>query len=104
MGFDRSLVGIVLKRKRMRFLQNLDGQSAQSLAMCLGEDIHFILRHIKLGNLKAMRRDMNRTPQQGGNYFLIKDKNAREFIINNIHIIDFRKADKYWLVDILTGK
>lgn len=103
-GFKRSLHGIVLKRKRMRFLQNLNGMSAQSLALCLGEDVHFVLKAINNGLLKAMRRQQNRTPQQGGNTYLIRDKHIRSFIIENVHMIDFRKVDKYWLVDLLTGE
>jgi hypothetical protein len=102
-GFKRSLNSIVLKRKRMRFLQNLNGQSANSLALCLGEDVHFILRAIKSGLLKAKRRRLNRTPQQGGNPYLIKDSDVRDFIVENVHMIDIRKVDKYWLVDILAN-
>jgi hypothetical protein len=102
-GFDRTVMGIILKRKRMRFLQNLNGQSARSFAMCLGEDEHFVTRAISLGLLRASRRDLGRTPQQGGNPYLIKDSAAREFIRENVHMIDFRKIDKYWLVDLLAG-
>lgn len=102
-GHKRSLNSIVLKRKRMRFLQNLNGQSATSLAMCLGEDSHFVMKAIKNGLLNASKRIQNRTPQQGGNAWLIKDKDVREFIVNNIHMIDLRKVDKYWFVDILNN-
>jgi hypothetical protein len=104
MGYTRSIVGIVLKRKRMRFIKNLHGQSATQLAVCLGEDIHFVTRAIDNGLLKAFKRELNRTPQQGGNPYLIKDKDVREFIINNVHMIDLRKVDKYWFVDLLAGE
>ena len=103
-GFNRSINSIVLKRKRMRFLQNINGQSATSLAICLGEDSHFVLRAIRTGILKASKRIQNRTPQQGGNAWLIKDKDVREFIINNVNLIDLRKVDKYWFVGLLTGE
>jgi hypothetical protein len=102
-GFNRSTVGIVLKRRRMRYLKNLNGQSAQSLAACLGEDGHFVLRAIKRGLLKASRRQQERTPQQGGNTYLIKDKHIKEFIAENVNIIDLRKVDKYWLIDLFTN-
>ncbi|MBI3582391.1 MAG: hypothetical protein HY096_00390 [Nitrospinae bacterium] len=36
----RSITGIIIKRKRMRFLKGLDGQSASQLAICFGIDIH----------------------------------------------------------------
>jgi hypothetical protein len=60
-GFKRSLVGISVKRKRMRYLQNLKGQSARSLALCLGEDDHFVTNAIRKGLLKAEKRGTKRT-------------------------------------------
>lgn len=101
-GFTRSITGISLKRKRMRFLQNLPGQSAQMLAMCLGEDVHFVLRHIKANRLKATRRKLNRTPQQGGNTYLIRDKDVKQFIVDYPEYIDLRKVDKFWFISLLT--
>ncbi len=103
-GFSRSIVGIVLKRKRMRMLSNLDGYSARSVAICIGEDEHFVTKAIKDGRLKAIRRMDERTQQQGGSCYYIKEKDVRSFIIENINMIDVRKVDKYWFVDVLTGK
>lgn len=102
-GFSRSVTGIVLKRKRMRLLQNLDGQSARSLARCLGTEEHFVTRAITCGQLRAERRELNRTEKQGGNPFLIKDSDVYDFIVNNLHLIDLRQVDKYWFVDLLTS-
>jgi hypothetical protein len=101
-GFQRSVVGIVLKRCRMRMLQNLEGMSATQLALCLGEDGHFVTRAIRLGLLRAQRRQTERTPQQGGDTYLIRESHIREFILNNLNTIDLRKVDKYWFVDLLT--
>jgi hypothetical protein len=101
-GFYRSVAGIVLKRKRMRYLQNINGNTATSLAMCLGEDNHFVLRHIKLGHLKAQRRIQNRTSQQGGPAYLIRDKDVKDFILKYPDLIDLRKVDKHWFISILT--
>jgi len=98
-GYTRSEHSIVVKRKRMRFLQNLGGQSANSLAQCLGIGVHSVLYHIKNGNLKAERRDENKeTPT-----YYIKDKDVKKFIVSHVDTIDFRKVDKYWLVDLLTA-
>lgn len=102
-GFSRTTAGIVLKRKRMRMLQNIEGMSANQLALCLGEDIHFVLRAIRHGLLKAQRRQTERTPQQGGDTFLIREKHSRDFILDNLNMIDLRKVDKYWFVDLLTN-
>jgi hypothetical protein len=103
-GFKRTINGIVLKRKAMRLLQNLNGQSAASVADCLGVDIHFVLRAIKGGRLKATRRETHRTDSQGGDIWYIKDRDIKEYVLDHLNEIDVRKVDKYWFVDILTTK
>ena len=103
-GFKRSYFGITIKRKRMRFLKNLRGQSAISLSECFGVDMKVVTRWIKLGYLKARRRGTARTERQGGDHWFIKDKWIRDFVVDNVAVIDLRKVDKYWLVDLLTNK
>lgn len=103
-GYERSVTGIVLKRKRMRLPANLDGESAASLALCFGIDHQTVDRWIKKGCLKAEKRGTKRTPQQGGDMYYIKNKWIKKFIRENVSEIDFRKVDKYWLVDILTDQ
>ncbi len=100
-GFIRSVTGIVLKRKRMRFLGNLDGMSARSVADCLGVDVHFIMRAIQGGRLKAERRGTQRIESQGGDFWYIKEKAIKEYILNWINEIDIRKVNKHWFVDLL---
>ena len=102
-GYSRTTTGIVLKRKRLRLLSSLDGQSARSFAECLGVDDHFVTRAIHEGRLKAQQRHSFRTKAQGGDIYYIRDKNARDYIIDNLHEIDIRKVDKWWFVDILAG-
>jgi len=101
-GFHRTIFGIQIKRKRMRMIQNLDGNSARGLAECLGVDVHFVTRAIRDGRLKAIRRGTDRKESQGGDIWYIKDEWARKYIIENIHEIDIRKADKYWLIGLLS--
>lgn len=103
-GYHRSVTGITVKRKRMRFLQNLEGQSASQLALCFGESPKWVTRQIEQGLLQAERRGTNRTLEQGGDIWYIKDQDVRRFIMENVGGIDFRKIDKFWLVDILTGR
>ena len=103
-GFKRSLQGIFLKRKRMRFLQNLRGQSASDVALCFGEDVHFVTRQISLGRLKAKRRGTARTEKNGGDMWFITNRNIREFILDNVNLIDLRKVDKHWYTDIVAGR
>lgn len=100
-GYKRSEMGIFLKRKRMRFLQNMNGQSVNSLAGCFGIDAHCVTRWIDKGLLKSSNRGTDRMPQQGGDMYYIKDAWVKEFINQNIGIIDIRKVDKFWLIGIL---
>jgi len=102
-GYNRSITGIVLKRKRMRLPKNLNGQPINTLKLCFGVDAKVIARWVKKGYLKAEKRDSNRTAAQGGDMYYIKDKWVRDFIINYVDIIDFRKLDKHWCVDLLAG-
>lgn len=102
-GFHRSVQGIVLKRKRMHLLKSFGFDNTLSLAECLGVDAHAVVRYIQKGWLKARRRGTRRTRQQGGDHWLIKEKDIRAFIIENVSILDFRKIDKFWLVDLLAG-
>lgn len=103
-GFHRSQQGIYLKRRRMRFLKNLQGQSCRSVAQCFGVDDHVVTRWIKKGWLKAKKRGTERTEAQGGDHWFIKNKWIRDFIIDSVAVIDMRKVDKYWLIDLLTVK
>jgi hypothetical protein len=102
-GYTRTAQGIVLKRKRMRLLSSLDGQSARAFSECLGVDEHAIIRAIREGRLKAQKRGTARVPAQGGDIYYITDKHARDYIIDNLYEIDIRKVDKWWFVDILAG-
>ncbi len=102
-GYHRSTTACVLKMRRLHMSQNLHGQSACSLAMCLGEDVKFVTRAIKSGALRAKKRGTARTEQQGGDMYYILDKDTKNFIVENVAIIDFRKVDKYWLVDLLAA-
>lgn len=102
-GVKRSETGIVLKRKRMRFLANLQGHSARDVAGCFGVDEHTVIRWVKLGYLDASRRGTARSEVQGGDMYWIKDEAIRDFVVSTVSEIDFRKVDKFWLVDLLAG-
>lgn len=102
-GYHRTETGIFMKRKRMRYLKNLKGQSMRSLALCFGVDAHTIKIYIKNGLLTGKKRGTDRTEAQGGDMWFIKDRDIRDFVINNVAVVDFRKIDKYWLVDLLAG-
>ena len=103
-GFERSVTGIVLKRKRMRFLSNLEGQSATDLALCFGVDIKTVQRWILKGYLKAKKRGTHRTESQGGDMWWIREKDIVNFIKEYLDVIDLRKVEKWWFVGLLTAR
>jgi len=90
-GFERSISGIVLKRKRMRLLRNIDGHSARQVAECFGVNEHLITNAIKTGRLKAERRETGRTELQGGDIWFIRERDVKQYIIENIHELIFAK-------------
>ena len=99
-GFQRSIASIVLKRKRMRLLSNLEGMSACLCAEFLGVDVHWVLKHIRSGLLKAQK--IRRDSQGKVNYY-IKEKNLRKFILNNPELIDLRRVEKYYFIELVAN-
>jgi hypothetical protein len=99
-GFQRSIASIVLKRKRMRLLSNLEGMSACLCAEFLGVDVHWVLKHIRSGQLKA---EKIRKDNQGKVNYYIKEKNLRKFILNNPELIDLRRVEKYYFIELVAN-
>ena len=104
-GYHRSEQGIILKRKRMNISRTtMNGYTLRSLARLFGVDCHAIERWLKKGWLKAQRRGTARTEAQGGDEWFIRPEAVKEFIIHNVAVVDFRKVDKYWMVERLTAR
>jgi hypothetical protein len=102
-GYPRTVTGIHLKLKRMRFKHDGSFYSAYSLAQALGIDPHAVTRWIKSGHLKAKRRGTARTERQNGDIYLIHEKDVRRFILEHPTEIDLRKVDQLWFLDVLTN-
>jgi hypothetical protein len=98
-GYSRTVTGIHLKLKRMRFKRDGSFYSAYSLAQALGIDFHAVTRWIKSGHLKAKFRGTSRGPQQNGDSYLIQEKDVRRFILEHPTDIDLRKVDQLWFLD-----
>ncbi len=103
-GFQRSLMGILLKRKRMRIPANFEEYTATKLAECFGVYVKTVTRWIVLGYLRAGKRGTDRSEAQGGDMWWIREKDVRRFVVENVELVDFRKVDKVWLVDLLTTR
>jgi len=95
-GYKRTCGSIEYKLNKLRARQNIDGQTANDLAMCLGVDVHSVLSAIRMGKLKAGER-----PGYDKKTYYIRPDAVREYIISYISEIDIRKVDKFWFVDIL---
>lgn len=102
-GFNRTEVGIVLKRKRMRLIANREGMSACQAAEFFGVDVNWVTRQIAEGGLKAERRETMRTEKQGGDIYYIREKHIRKFIIDNPELIDIRKIEKFYFIELLAN-
>ncbi len=102
-GYSRTVTGIHLKLKRMRFKHDGNFYSAYSLAQALGIDPHAVTRWIKSGHLKAKFRGTARGPQQNGDSYLIQEKDVRRFILEHPTEIDLRKVDQIWFLDLITS-
>ena len=102
-GYPRTVTGIHLKLKRMRFKHDGSFYSAYSLAQALGIDPHAVTRWIKCGHLKAKFRGTARGPQQNGDSYLIQEKDVRRFILEHPTDIDLRKVDQLWFLDLITN-
>ncbi len=102
-GYSRTVTAIHLKLKRMRFKEGVSFYSANGLAQALGIDNHTVARWIRAGHLKAKRRKTERTEQQGGDIYLIHEKDVRRFILKHPTDIDLRKVDQLWFLDLITN-
>jgi len=103
-GYARTVTGIHLKQKRMKFKHDGSFYSAYGLAKALGIDPHAVTRWIKTGHLKAKLRGTGRTPQQNGDSYLIQERDVRRFILKHPTDIDLRKVDQLWFLDYVEYK
>jgi hypothetical protein len=101
-GHSRTITAIHLKLKRMRFKSDPAFYSAKGLADALGIDPHAVTRWIRAGHLWPQLRGTRRTKQQGGDTYLIREKDLRRFILEHPTEIDLRKVDQLWFLDVIT--
>lgn len=99
-GYARSIRAIVSRRHRHGWTtQDPDWVTAHDLAKALGIDTHVPLRWIAQGLLKPRRREtVKGTVSQ---FHWLHRRDIRRFIVEHVARVDIRKADKFWLVDLL---
>ena len=102
-GYSRTVTGIHLKLRRMKFKHDPSFYSAHGLAQALGMDSHAVSRWIRRGYLKTQLRGTARGERQNGDVYLIREKDIRRFILEHPTEIDLRKVDQLWFLDLLTN-
>jgi hypothetical protein len=100
-GFRRTATAVHLKLRRMRYKQSIDYYSGRGLAQAFGVDEHCITRWINLGMLQAQKRGTLRTSLQGGDTWLIFERDVWRFIGANPNEFDLRKVDQTWFMDMV---
>ena len=97
----RSPTAVKLKAKRLGSRKYDEGYTAFSLAEALGVDPHWVLVRIRSGKLRASRRHTDRTPQQGGDSWLITDEAVIDLLREYPYDVDLRKVDSLWFMDLI---
>lgn len=105
-GYNRTAVGVALKRKRLRIHSGRAWLYARELAEMLGVDSHKVARWVQLGLLYGNWREFEpaetsaKSSHQGE--WVFHEKAIRRFILMNPLEIDLRKVDRLWFFDIIT--
>lgn len=105
-GFKRTAGAVVKMVRRLHVAREINENiyTASALAQALGIARDTVHRWIEQGWLKA-RKTRPRCPQaKQANSWAIHRRDIRAFIIDNVGVIDFRKLDKVWLVELLASK
>lgn len=103
-GFARTATAIVVRSKRLDLKRRYTATfSARTAAKVIGWDNKTVCEYCLKGDIKSSRRKTNRLPQQGGDPHSIERADLRRFVIDNLELIDFRKVDKFALVDLLVS-
>ena len=101
-GFNRTATAIMVRSKRIGLSRrNTETFSARTAAKVIGWDNKTVSEYCLKGLIKSDRRKTKRLPQQGGDPHSIERSDLRQFVIDNLELIDFRKVDKFSLVDLL---
>jgi hypothetical protein len=99
----RSLSAITAQMSRLSARSSLDGYSQKALTIQLHVNNYTVLRWTARGLLKGVKREMERTDEQGGGYWHFTTKDVREFMLAHPEEIDITAVNKVWLFDILSG-
>ena len=102
-GYPRSPAAVLVKRKRLCLTtrNGAFGYTANALARLLGVDSHAVYPWIARGMLPAERCLTLRLPTQGGDQYWIRRSDVRSFAFRFPELIDTRKLDGVWFIELL---
>ncbi len=104
-GYARTTTAIKVKLVREGAeREDPDHFTANRLAPLMGVDCKTVTGWILKGLLRAKKRGTARTEAQGGGQWWIHRRDVRAFIIDNAAVVDIRKVDKFWFIDLLAGR
>jgi len=110
-GSARSIVAILVKRRDLRILQDRDSDGAMTatgLAECFGVDRGTVSSWAEKGLLPGKRAKAFSVPERRAAHenadWRFTDRDVRRFVIDNAALVDFRKVDKFWLIDLLASR
>jgi hypothetical protein len=107
-GFQRSATAVALHLNRTIGLTRDDARidagvyKANEVARLLGVDGRTLMGFIERGELPAQRFDGRSDGR--AIYWLVKEKDLRNLLMNYTAHFNFGRIDKYWLVDLLSGR
>lgn len=101
-GYKRTETAITVMGKRLGATrEDPHHLTATGLATLMGVDAKTVGGWIARGLLRARRRGTDRTVAQGGDQHWIHLRDVRVFIIDNAAIVDIRKVDRFWFIDLV---
>lgn len=102
-GFRRSPTAIMVQAKRLGLSRRAARKtlSASAAAKILGVDSKWVTERCISGALKASRRNDRRRTQQGGSAWEISRADLRQYILDNLEMVDLRKVEKFAFVDLI---
>lgn len=101
----RSLTAVQVRAKRLGISRRScrRGMSACALALAMGVDVHKVTRWIAAGWLEAARMGTARTPEQGGDEWVITDAAVRRFLQQHPTAYSLRRVDQTWFLSTVFG-
>lgn len=100
-GFSRTETAINVKLKRLSADRtDPHNLNANQLATVMGVDRKTVGGWIAKGLLKAVRREKSELDD----FWQISRKDVRRFVTENVAVIDLRKVEKFWFVDLLVER